>query len=159
MERRNSDKVREGMRKLHAFFEKHGDEIRRYERVMAALRSVDPKDVTDDFWGDEIIEECGQAVDDFGYIGIRVSRDKIVMEDYFRPRGSVEPVVQSRLIIEGIDDITELVCALNVDIDDKEEILGNLYDALVAYANENDVKSSRDFIPFLDSNNIEYEKN
>lgn len=137
-------------------FKKHGNE--EYEAAKAAIKTIDAKSTLDVLWGDYILEDCGQAIDDYDYIRFRINRDRIVMEDYSRQRGSVEPVEQSRLIIEGIDDIAKLVCALDVNIGDTDEILGNLFDALVAYGNDNDVESSRGFINLLEDKDIEYRK-
>lgn len=85
---------------------------------------------------------------------LSLSYDRLELKDTYQ--NDVCPEEFSKTIVEGVEQIVELVVWAKIDVEDTDNMLDNLFQALSNYASINGFHCGADFIPLFDELEIEY---
>lgn len=127
-----------------------------YSEVMSVLSALDANNIFDESFGDELDEEYGLSVRDTEFYKVVVSRDKVVMSDFFIACGAVEPYECFRLTINGMESVATLIIFLRVDYRCGDDLTYELCNAIIECFIEQGYDTFDSIVPLLKSLDIEF---
>ena len=133
--------------------EKMGREIAKMNDIEAVLSSIkDEGEICE-----QIIEpNTEHGYDHFGDIAttMSLSYNRLELKDTYQNETCPEEFCKT--VVEGVEQIAELVAWAKIEVSDTENLLDNLFQALADYASSKGFHCGADFIPLFDGLEIEY---